>query len=387
MATMASKRDYYEVLSVKRDASEKDISVAYRKLAVKYHPDSNRGDEDAVAKFKEAAEAYEVLSDPEKRARYDRFGHAGVEQVGQQFHDVEDIFEAFGGIFGDLFGGPRRGSGQRRVRRGADIRCDVALELEEAARGVTKTVEFARSKACETCKTTGSKPGSTRAPCRRCGGHGQIVQSAGILRVQTTCPSCQGAGSMITDPCEACRGRGYVQERAKLDVTIPPGIDDGMRVRLAGYGEPSPDGGPAGDAYCFVSVRKHKLFQREGTHLILQMPITFSQAALGATIEVPTLDGPSEIKVPAGSQSGEVFRLRGRGMPDPRGGSPGDLHVQTHIEVPKKLTPRQEELLREMAELERANVSPQQKSFLERLKDYFNPADSTDDATPEKLKN
>ena len=387
MATMASKRDYYEVLSVKRDASEKEIAVAYRKLAVKYHPDSNRGDDDAVAKFKEAAEAYEILSDPEKRARYDRFGHAGVDQVGQQFQDVEDIFEAFGGIFGDLFGAPRRGSGQRRVRRGADIRCDVALELEEAARGVTKAVEFTRSKACETCKATGSKPGSTRAPCRRCGGHGQIVQSAGILRVQTTCPSCQGAGSMITDPCDDCRGRGYVQERAKLDVTIPPGIDDGMRVRLAGYGEPSPDGGPAGDAYCFVSVRKHKLFQREGTHLILQMPITFSQAALGATIEVPTLDGPSEIKVPPGSQSGEIFRLRGRGMPDPRGGAPGDLHVQTHIEVPKKLTPRQEELLREMAELERANVSPQHKSFLERLKDYFNPVDAAADAAPEKLKN
>jgi molecular chaperone DnaJ len=210
------------------------------------------------------------------------------------------------------------------------------------------------------------------------------VQSAGILRVQTTCPSCQGAGAVITDPCEACRGRGYVQERAKLDVTIPAGIDDGMRVRLAGLGEPSPDGGPPGDAYCFVTVRKHRLFQREGTHLILQMPITFSQAALGATIEVPTLDGPSEIKVPPGTQSGEVFRLRGRGVADPRGGSPGDLHVQTHIEVPKKLTPRQQELLREMAELEHSNVSPQRKSFLERIRQYFAPVEQERSEGPEK---
>ena len=374
MATMASKRDYYEVLGVKRDASDKDIAAAYRKLAVKYHPDANPGDAEAIARFKEAAEAYEVLSDSDKRSRYDRFGHAATEQFGQQFRDVEDIFEAFGGIFGDLFGGPRRGG--RRVRRGADLRCDVTLDLEEAARGVTKPVEFMRSKACETCKATGSKPGSNRAPCRRCGGHGQIVQQAGILRVQTTCPSCQGAGSVITDPCETCRGRGYVQERAKLDVVIPAGIDDGMRVRLAGYGEPSPDGGPPGDAYCFVTVRKHKLFQRDGTHLILQMPITYSQAALGATIEVPTLQGPYELVLPPGSQSGHVTRIRGRGMPDPRGGSAGDLHVQTYIDVPKKLSPRQEELLRELADVEQKNVSPHRKSFLERLKEYFAPAEA-----------
>jgi molecular chaperone DnaJ len=247
----------------------------------------------------------------------------------------------------------------------------VTLDLEEAARGINKTVEFNRSKACETCKGSGSKPGSQRAMCRRCGGHGQIVQSAGILRVQTTCPTCQGAGSVITDPCEACRGRGYVQERARLDVSIPAGIDDGMRVRLAGYGEPSPDGGPPGDAYCFVAVRKHKLFHRDGTHLILQMPITYSQAALGATIEVPTLAGPHELVLPPGSQSGEVFRIRGRGMPDPRGGAPGDLHVQTYIEVPKKLTAKQEQLLRELAEVERTEVSPHRKSFLKRLGEYF----------------
>src|SRR5262245_12462742 len=373
MATMASKRDYYEILGVKRDASDREIASAYRKLAVKYHPDSNPGDAEAVEKFKEAAEAYEILSDGEKRARYDQFGHAGTDQFTHQFHDVEDIFEAFGDIFSEMFGMPRRGGG-RRVRRGADVRVDVTLDLEEAARGVTKSVEFPRSKPCGTCKGSGSKPGSQRAICKRCNGHGQIVQSAGILRVQTTCPTCHGAGSIITDPCEGCRGRGYVQERAKLDVSIPAGIDNGMRVRLPGYGEPSPDGGPPGDCYCFVSVRKHKLFEREGTHLILRMPITYTQAALGAAIEVPTLEGPFELTVPPGTQSGEVFRIRGRGVPDPRGGAAGDLHVQTFIEVPKKLGKRQEELLRELAELEQTDVTPHRKSFLERLREYFAPA-------------
>jgi molecular chaperone DnaJ len=381
MATMA-KRDYYEVLGVKRQASQQQIAAAYRKLAVKYHPDSNPGDAEAVEKFKEAAEAYEILSEPDKRSRYDQFGHAATDQFAHQFHDVEDIMEAFGDIFSEMFGGGRR-SGGRRVRRGADIRVDVTLDLEEAARGVTKSVEFLRNKACGTCKGSGSKPGSQRAVCRRCNGHGQVVQSAGILRVQTTCPSCHGAGSIITDPCGDCRGRGHVQERARLDVTIPGGVDSGMRVRLAGYGEPSQDGGPPGDCYCFVSVRKHKLFEREGPHLILRMPISYSQAALGATLEVPTLEGRYELTVPAGTQSGEVFRVRGRGMPDPRGGSAGDLHVQTFIEVPKKLGPRQEELLRELAELERSEVSPHRKSFLERLREYFSPVDATETTTKE----
>jgi molecular chaperone DnaJ len=375
---MASKRDYYEVLGVERTATSAQIAASYRKLAVKYHPDSNPGDADAVEKFKECAEAYEILSDEQKRTRYDQYGHAGVGQAGAQFHDVEDIFEAFGDIFSEMFG-QRRGGG-RRVRRGADLRIDVTLDLEEAAQGVTKNVEIARSKACETCKGSGSKPGSQRATCRRCNGHGQVVQSAGILRVQTTCPSCHGAGSVITDPCNDCRGRAFVQERAKLDVTIPAGIDDGMRVRLAGYGEPSPDGGPPGDAYCFVKVRKHKLFEREGAHLILRMPITYSQAALGAKIDVPTLQGKHELVLPPGSQSGEVFRIRGRGLADPRGGPTGDLHVQTYIEVPKRLTESQERLLRELAEVERTEVSPHRKTFLERLKEYFAPTEPAAEA-------
>ncbi|HND56544.1 MAG TPA: DnaJ C-terminal domain-containing protein, partial [Pirellulaceae bacterium] len=272
---------------------------------------------------------------------------------------------------GDLFGGRR----QKRARRGADVRVDLALDLEEAARGVTKTVEFPRSKLCAKCNGTGNKAGAQREPCRRCGGRGQVVQSAGILRVQTTCPACSGAGSIVTDPCDQCRGHGYSAGKVRLDVQIPRGIDDGMRVRLTGEGEPSPDGGSHGDCYVFVSVRRHRLFQRDGSNLILQLPITYSQAALGAKIEVPTLNGPAELEVPAGTQSGDVFRLSGRGMPEPRGGRTGDLLVQTHIEVPKKLTQRQQELLRELAELEHSHVTPQRKSFLEKLKEYFTSSD------------
>ncbi len=373
MATMAQKRDYYEVLGISRTASDREIASAYRKLALKYHPDANPDNAEAVVRFKEAAEAYEVLNDAEKRARYDQYGHAGVEGGGSQFHEVEDIFEAFGGLFGDLFGGGRRRGGGRRQRRGADVRCDATLDLEEAARGCKKTVEFARSKACGTCGATGVTPGSSKQTCNRCGGRGQVVQSAGILRVQTACPACHGAGAIISDPCRDCRGQGYIPAKVSLDVAIPAGVDDGMRVRVPGEGEPSLDGGPPGDLYCFVSVRKHRLFDREGSHLILRLPMTYTQAALGATIEVPTLDGPYELKVPAGTQPGDVFRIRSQGMPDPRGGMRGDLHVQTYIEIPKKLSAEQEALLRELAELEHANVTPHRKSFLKTLRDYFAP--------------
>jgi molecular chaperone DnaJ len=371
---MAAKRDYYEVLGVSRNASEKEIAAAYRKLAIKYHPDTNPNDEAATEKFKEAAEAYEVLGDAEKRHIYDQYGHAGVEAGGgaRQFHDVGDIFEAFGDLFGlgDLFGG-MGGRRRPRQRRGADVRCDVTLDLEEAAKGVSKTVEFTRSKRCGTCSGTGARPGSSPQACRRCGGRGQVVQSAGILRVQTTCPACQGSGMVISDPCPECRGAGYAKDRVKLQVAIPPGVDDGMRVRLPGEGEPSPDGGPAGDCYCFISLRPHRLFQRDGSNLILRMPITYTQAALGATIDVPTLTGKATLELPRGTQSGKVFRLAGRGMPDPRGGALGDLLVQTIIEVPERLTEQQEELLRELAELENSNVSPHRRSFLEKLTSYF----------------
>lgn len=380
---MAEKADYYAVLGVTRTASKKEIATAYRRLALKFHPDSHPGDENATQKFKEAAEAYEVLSDDGKRARYDQYGHAGVDGGGAHFTDVEDIFEAFGdifggGLFGDFFGG---GGGRRRSRRrrGHDIRCDVTLDLEEAATGVTKTVEIERAEPCDKCGGSGAKPGSSREVCRRCGGHGQVVQSAGILRVQTTCPTCHGAGHVITQTCEQCHGTAYQAARVVRKVAIPPGVDRGTKVRIEGEGEPSPDGGPRGDAYLFINVRPHSLFQRDGDHLILQLPISYSQAALGASIEVPTLQGPDNLDISRGSQSGEVYRLRGRGMPRLRGGGNGDLLVQTFIEVPKKLNDEQEKLLRELAELEHAEVTPHRKSFLEKLRDYFAPP-AEDDA-------
>ena len=369
-----SKRDYYEVLGVSRDSSEREIAKAYRKLAVKFHPDSNPGDDEASANFKEAAEAYEVLSDQDKRARYDRHGHAGVDGSANQFGSAEDIFAAFGeifggggGMFGDLFGG----RGGRRNRRGSDVRADVTLTLEEAARGVNKTLKFERRHNCGTCDGSGSRPGSEVAHCQQCGGRGQVLQSAGILRVQTTCPVCRGAGKIIVDPCNDCRGQGQVAKAVELDVEIPAGVDEGMRVRLAGEGESSPDGGPNGDCYAFISVRRHNLFHRDGSNLILQMPISYTQAALGAEIEVPTLEGPDNLKIARGTQSGEVFKLEGRGMPNPQGGRTGDLLVQTYIETPKKISADQEELLRKLAELEQIEVLPERKNFLRRLTEYF----------------
>ncbi len=373
MAVMASKRDYYEVLGVERSASGREIAESYRRLAIKYHPDKNPGDGEAIGRFKEAAEAFEVLHDDEKRARYDRYGHAGVEAGARHFDDIGDIFSAFGdifggGVFGDLFGG---GRGGRRVRKGADIGVTVRLDLMEAARGVTKSVEIERHETCGDCKGSGAKPGTKPSSCHYCGGRGQVVQSSGVFRVQTTCPVCNGAGSVVKDPCPKCRGQGAVGKRVKRDVIIPAGIDHQMRMRLAGEGEPSPQGGPPGDCYVQVEIEEHDLFQREGQHLIVRAPITYSQAALGATIAVPTLEGQDDLEVPAGTQPGEVFKLRGRGMPDPRHRGRGDLLVQVNLEVPKTLSAREEELLRELAQEEKANVSQHRKTFFEKLKDYF----------------
>jgi molecular chaperone DnaJ len=367
---MASKRDYYEVLQVSRTATQDEIATAYRKLAVKYHPDKNPGDQEAIDSFKEASEAFEVLHDQNKRARYDRYGHAGVngQSGGAHFTDVEDIFSAFGDIFGDLFGGHR---GRQRVRKGRDVRCSVSLTLQEAARGVHKTVEFQRHEICDVCQGSGAAKGSKRETCSYCGGHGQVIQQAGIIRVQTTCPACQGEGSSVSSPCRACRGSGQRLKKVQAEVQIPPGVDDGMQVRITGQGEPSPSGGPPGDCYCVISVLQHTLFDREGRHLICRVPITYSQAVLGCTLEVPTLDGRGELKIPAGTQSGEVFRLSGKGMPDPRVTGLGDLLVQVNIEVPKKLSKEEEKLLRELAELEHKNVAADRKSFIEKVKEYF----------------
>jgi len=377
MVTMAGKRDYYEVLGVDRSASDTQISEAYRKLALKYHPDRNPGDDDAVARFKEAAEAFEVLSHPDKRARYDRYGHVGLEGPGggaPHFRDVQEIFEAFGdilggGLFGNLFGG---GLGRRRRRRaGADIRCDVTLELREAATGATKTVRFRRHETCTTCNGTGAKPGTQPERCTYCGGRGQVIQSTGIFSLQTTCPACRGEGKVIREPCGECHGSGFVLMSVTREVKIPPGVDSQTRLRLPGEGEPSPDGGPRGDCYCIIAVQPDPLFQRDGRHLICQVPISYPQAALGATIKVPTLDGCEEIEIPRGTQTGDLFRLKGRGMPDMRHHGRGDLVVHVFIDVPKRLSPEHERILRELAEVENSNVTPQRKSFFNKLKEYF----------------
>jgi molecular chaperone DnaJ len=374
---MAEKRDYYEVLMVSRSATKVEIDRAYRKLAIKFHPDSNRDDPSATEKFKECSEAYEVLTDAEKRARYDQFGHAGLGGGGgSQFTDFDSFGDIFGDVINDFFGGgggrTRRG-GAKRKSRGADIRCDVTLTLEEAARGVSKEISFRRRSACETCDGSGAAPGSQPVVCATCGGRGQVIQSAGILRVQTNCPTCRGAGKTISQPCSACRGSGLVTEKATLTVDIPAGVDDGMRVRLQGEGEASADGGPRGDCYCFINVRPHELFRRDGQNLILQFPISYSQAALGAEVEVPTLDGRTQLRIDPGTQSGDVFRITGCGVVQPGGSRKGDLLVQTVIEVPKKLSEAQAKLLRELAELEHESVLPQTKSFFEKLKTFFDP--------------
>ncbi|MEN6492810.1 MAG: molecular chaperone DnaJ, partial [Thermoguttaceae bacterium] len=296
---MADKHDYYEVLGVDRSASKEKIAEAYRKAALKHHPDRNPGDQEAVAKFKEAAEAFEVLSNDEKRATYDRYGHAGLAGAGagpREYTDVNDIFSAFSDVFGDslfgdLFGGGRRRGG-RRVRKGADLRVDVELDLMEVAHGASKTVEFERHQKCSTCGGSGAKPGTRPEVCRYCGGHGQVMQQAGIFSLQTTCPACQGRGSTIREACPTCRGSGFIGQKVTRDVRIPAGVDDQTRLRLQGEGEPSPDGGPPGDVYCFITVKEHPLFQRDAQDLICRIPLSYAQAALGATIDVPTLDGP-----------------------------------------------------------------------------------------------
>jgi len=372
---MPTERDYYEVLGVERRADGAQIADAYRKLAIRFHPDKNPGDAAAADRFKEAARAFEVLSNDELRARYDRFGHAGLQGGGRhEFNDIGDIFEAFGdlfggGMFGDAFGGGKRRA--NRPRQGRDVFSSVSLSLVEAARGVTKTVQFTRHETCGTCDGSGAKKGTVPQPCDYCKGHGQVVQTAGVFRLQTTCPACRGAGSVIREKCPACAGEGLTEEHVERRVTIPAGVDRDVRVRLAGEGEPGGNGGPPGDCYCAIEIEEHPFLTREGRDLHCEVPITFSQAALGATVDVPTLDGPKPLAIARGTQAGDVVRVKGLGMPEVRGRGIGDLHVHVHVEVPKTLSPRAEQLLRELAAEEQKEVSPKRSSFFSRLGEYF----------------
>jgi molecular chaperone DnaJ len=377
---MAGKIDYYEVLGITKEADGEVIKKAYRKLAMQYHPDRNAGDPEAEVKFKAAAEAYEVLRDPEKRQRYDRYGHAGLQGMNvPHFDNAQSVFDVFGDLLGDIFGGGG-GRGGRGPAAGHDLEVTLELELAEAARGITKNITIPRKELCGDCSGNGCRRGTQPASCRRCGGQGAVLLSQGFFRIQQTCQGCGGRGVIITDPCPNCQGRCHVVARRSLDVTIPPGVDTGNRVRYAGEGEAGGPGAPRGDLFIAVHVRDHPFFHREGANLICQVPITFSQAALGADIDVPTLDGIIAHSVKRGTQSGDVMRIANQGMPNLRSGRKGDLMVQLVIETPRHLTKRQEELLRELAELEKKNVSPQRKSFLEKLKGFFTAEPPASDA-------
>ncbi|MFO0957647.1 MAG: molecular chaperone DnaJ [Isosphaeraceae bacterium] len=369
---MATKREYYEVLGVARTATFEEIKKSYRQLALKFHPDRNPGDADAEQKFKEAAEAYEVLSDQNRRQRYDRYGHAGLDGAGvHNFQNTDDIMSAFadvlgGGLFGDLFGQRRRGP-----RPGHDIQTALEIDLIEAARGTTRTVEFTRQEHCGECRGTGARKGTSPTQCNYCGGSGQVVAARGFFQVASTCPACGGEGIRVTDPCPDCRGSGRVGRAVSLPIDIPPGMEHGRYIQVRNQGEVGDPGAPRGNLLIQVRVKKHPLFDRRGNDLIVHLPVSFPQAALGAELDVPTLDGREKLTIPKGTQAGDVLRLRGRGMPDINGRGRGDQLVEVALEVPKKLSARQEELLRELADLEHDDILPRRKSFFEKLRDYF----------------
>ena len=375
---MSSKRDYYEVLGVNRDATAEECKRAYRRLALKYHPDKNPGDAEAEAKFKECAEAYEVLSDPDKKARYDQYGHDGLRGAGMhdyQHMGFDDIFSMFDDIFGGgIFGGNGRRSSQgNRPRRGPNIETQVDITLKEVLTGVEKELEFKRRDICETCKGSGCEPGHDLEVCAQCGGQGQVAQSGmgGLFRMVTTCPACKGAGKRVTHPCKSCSGSGMVGKVRRLSVKFPAGIADGQAVRVTGEGEPGSLGGPRGDLYCYVKVLDDPIIMRQGDDLVVRVPISFTQAALGATIEVPSLNEKIEVDVPKGTQYGRVIEMKGMGLPDLRSGRRGSLMIQVLIEIPEKLSKEQEKILRQYAETEHKNVMPERKKFLDKLKDYF----------------
>ncbi len=377
-----AKRDYYEVLGVDRDAGEEEIKKAYRKLAIKYHPDKNPGDKAAEEKFKELGEAYEALSEPQKRAAYDQYGHAAFDPRaraggfrGGGFHDPFEIFrEVFGGggtgsIFDELFGGERRDP--TGPQRGADLRYDMEISFQDAVLGCEKEIAVTKLDACESCRGSGAEPGSTVKTCSTCGGRGQVISSRGIFSIAQTCPRCEGAGRVNEKPCRACHGAGRRERTSKINIKIPPGVDTGARLRSAGNGEGGIRGGPAGNLYVVLHVKPHEIFQRDGDDLICDVPLSFVQAALGAEIEVPTLAGKAHIKIPPGTQAGTIFRLKGKGVKNVQGYGVGDLHVRVHVEVPAHLNAVQRAKLQEFADLCDPNVNPQTKSFFEKAKDLF----------------
>jgi molecular chaperone DnaJ len=373
-----AKRDYYEVLGVSKGASPEDLKRAYRTLAMKYHPDRNSGDEEAAAKFKEAAEAYDVLGDADKRQRYDRYGHAGMDGVAMHdFGDVSSIFEAFGGLFEGLFGGGG-GRGRRGPQGGEDLVYSLELTLAEAYKGCTKTITYPREDLCGECGGSGCRKGTQPSRCRQCNGQGAVLMSQGFFRIQQTCRACGGSGIVITDLCPGCKGRQRLKARRTVEVRIPPGVDKGARQLppLRGEGNVGEPGGPRGDLYFDLHIQDHPLFRREGDHLVCQVPISFSQAALGGPIEVPTMDGPITYDLKRGHQSHEMIRMAGKGMPNLRNGRRGDLIAYLLVETPTTLTKRQEELLRELAEIDQKHVTPHRKSFLDALKGLFKGEDA-----------
>lgn len=378
---MANKRDFYDILGVARNATDEEIKKSYRKLAMKYHPDRNPDSKEAEGKFKEAKEAYEMLSDPQKRAAYDQYGHAGVDPNmggfgggGQGFGGFSD---AFGDIFGDIFGGggTRGGRGGPQVYRGADLRYSMEITLEEAAHGHETQIRVPSWSNCDSCGGDGAEPGSKVETCTTCHGAGQVRVAQGFFSMQQTCPRCSGSGKYIPKPCKKCHGAGKIKSQKTLEVKIPAGIDDGMRIRSSGNGEPGVNGGPSGDLYVEVHIKEHPVFQREGEDLHCEMPISFIDAALGGEIEVPTLSGKASFDVPEGTQSGRVFRLRSKGIKSLRTALPGDLYIHVQVETPVKLNETQKDLLRKFDESLKSGGSkhsPQQKGWLDRVKDFFN---------------
>jgi len=376
---MASKRDYYEILNVERNAGTEEVKRAFRKMAMKYHPDRNQNDAEAEEKFKEASEAYEVLSDPEKRQRYDQYGHEGLRGTsGHDFSrmDVGDIFSMFDHVFGGSFGGMfanQRRRGPAGARRGASLETVIDMTLEEVATGIERDIEFEPQDLCPECQGTGGKTGTEPSACVACGGAGQVEQAGfgGMFRMVAQCSNCRGQGETYAEKCIGCGGSGRALKKRTISVKIPAGIHDGQAVRLSGEGEPGENGGPRGDLHVVVRVKAHNLFERHEDDLILRMPISFTQASLGAKVEVPSLNGRQDVTIPPASQHGDTFRLRQHGLPNLRSGRKGDVIIVMLIEIPKKLTDRQEELLREFAETEDHDVLPHSQSFWEKIKDYI----------------